>query len=748
MPRPTSSPPSLQPDAKELILSTDPRYACETYIFEPSAQEQPLGYMFAAAETEDRGGVGKELLDLVISAVQKEYYRDPKRSPASSFELALHQANLILHDSAEQDIRDWMGHFHVAIAVLAGNTLHISVAGGANVQLCRKSVVTEVSTGLAHYPITNPLRTFSQLASGQVAARDTLFLSTLHFSALYRPEDLAHFAIEHSAATITSRLQQLYTDQAYNVPVAVVTVSLLPKYIVAPKEEFSLPPQRVRDHANTQQQQLAPRKPLVIHRTWLASIIYFLRQMLGNGWQAFHSSLWPHIKRGSVRGGQALYHASRATGRNVKNLTARQLSRLRNTQTDSVVRQLPTKLSMPEVRTIPRFLWSKTFGAIGKLPTTSKIFAVIALLLLVALGVSVVLLHKKRVSDQEIQHASELLHEAITKKDAAQSALVYNNRDQATQLLNDADGLLHQLSGTALYQSEAAAVSAQIVVERDRMQKITRATPDQVQTIGDFATALGKKTPTSLFYANNQLFTFNPDNNSIISMDSTGKTAVASGDNQGIGFFTQGTALIADKTLILATSDGGIALFDAKNNTVQKQDITLASKDAPIASLAAFGNRLYIFDSQAKNIVSYAKTLRGYSGASPWITDNAFPKDTITSLTVDGNIYTLHSDGVIRKLFKGASADFKQEPVAPDLSHARKIVTSDTFQYVYVLDPSENRIVIYSKKGALIRQVFFDKAQQISDFALDDMESTLYVLQGTKVIATPISAEPTASPKP
>src|SRR5436190_8813059 len=101
---------SLKPDAQELILCDNQAYACETYIFDPSTGEEHLGYLFAAAETEDRGGVGKELLDMVVTAIQNEYYRDPSRNPVHSFELALHQANLILHDAAERGVRDWMGY--------------------------------------------------------------------------------------------------------------------------------------------------------------------------------------------------------------------------------------------------------------------------------------------------------------------------------------------------------------------------------------------------------------------------------------------------------------------------------------------------------------------------------------------------------------------------------------------------------------------------------------------------------------
>lgn len=745
-PQPSSP---LQPDAKELLLCQNPAYACETYIFEPAPEEAALGYMYAAAETEDRGGVGKELLDLVISAIQKEYYRDPKRSSATSFELALHQANLILHDSIEQGIRDWMGYFHVSIAVLAGSKLHISVSGGGSVQLVRKGQVSDVATGLAHYPITNPLRTFSQLASGEVMARDTIFLSTVNFTTLYRPEDLAHFAIDHSAATITARLQQLYTDQSYTAPVAAVTISLLPKYIVRPREEASLTPRRDRAHANTQQQNLAPRKPLVIHRTALASFLYMAVQVLGNAGQNFKTWIWPHIKKGSQRGGQAIYNASQATGRNVKAAASKQLARLSAPNLSpkaplSILRRLPSKISMPKVKTWPAAVTSRLHRLVTALPGTSKLFAVVALLLLIALSTSLVLLHKKRISDTEIQQASQLLHQAITKRDAAQSALVYNNRDQAVTLLNGADDLLKQLQPSHLYEAEAAAVAASIATERDRMEKITRAKASDIHTVGDFSSLITQKDPTALFFVNDALYTYNPENNAIVKMEVGGQTAVVSENTAGINFFTTGLSLPADKTILLGTSEASMAIFDSKANTIAKQPLEGANNPKDTAVFAAFGSRLYVYDVTAKNIFSYSKTLRGYTGGTAWITDAAFPKDSITSLAVDGSIYTLHSDGTIRRLFKGANTDYKTDSVTPPLAGATRLLTSDLMRNIYIFDPAEKRIVIFNKKsGVLTRQIFFDKNDALQDIAIDDQENTIYVLTNKKVLSVPVAEEAT-----
>ena len=203
---------TLEADASELVVTNDEQVACESFLFEPSSGEAALGSLYAVGETLSAGG-GGALLEAAIQAAQQEYYRDASRGVLTSFESALHQANLVLHDVAEGGWRDWMNSWHAVIGVLAGSALHVSTAGNGTVYLVRHSRVTDISDDLSYSPITNPLRTFSQVASGTVLPRDTLYFGTATLAELFRREDIARFAMEHSATTITTRLQQLYADQ-------------------------------------------------------------------------------------------------------------------------------------------------------------------------------------------------------------------------------------------------------------------------------------------------------------------------------------------------------------------------------------------------------------------------------------------------------------------------------------------------------------------------------------------------------
>lgn len=728
----------LQPDAAELILCNTEEFACETYIFEPSPGEQKLGCLFAAAETENRDGIGSELLDTIVSAVQKEYYRDKQRSPETSFEMALHQANLILHDAAEQGLRDWMRHFHVSIAALAGHNLHVSIAGDAHIFIARKGNISEVSEGLSQSTITDPLQTFSQVASGEIQPRDSLFLTTSAFTSVFRPVDVTRLTLDPSAENVSMRLGQMYRDQRQTVPMAFVTVTLLPQYIAKPTTQAASPTPK-RNTTPLSQEQLKPRQPLQINRSTFQRILLFVAQIAVTAWKMIQLKLWPALKSGTVKSGHAVRTVSKFTGRGVSSLANRKRDAV--DQGGSVTLRAPS-ISRDSVKSgivtgIARAAALPTSAkqTFGSLPRTSKIFGVLSLILLLGLGVSVLLLQQKRSSDEDIERASELLHVTTTKTEAAETALIYDNREQADGLLAEASTLVDELTSTGLYQEEVAALQKEITGHHDRLQRITRIDEQGATLITDLGTVLPEP-PKTLFLADATLYTVHPKNNSIITVNpEDGATNTVHETTANIGFVTGGTTHVSDRTLVLNTSPAGIALYDTVDKTLTSQDIAFSTDQPQISSVAVYGNRLYVYDKAEQQIFTHNKTLRGYSSGSAWITDDSFPKNDIQSIAIDGSIYTLHTDGTIRELFKGEGAEYLQDKIDPPLAGATKLLTNEDMKNVYVADPTNRRVVIFSKQGALVKQFVIDSVATVTDIAVSTDESTLYVLDGTRIVS-------------
>jgi hypothetical protein len=238
-----------------------------------------------------------------------------------------------------------------------------------------------------------------------------------------------------------------------------------------------------------------------------------------------------------------------------------------------------------------------------------------------------------------------------------------------------------------------------------------------------------------------RFFSFNPATNEIFAMTDTGEVTVASATSEGIDSLELAVAHEADKNIVFITDGPGVAIFDAKVGQMRQQDISWPRDDAAVISAAVYGSRLYAALASGDNIYSYNKTLQGYSGGAAWITAKDFPAGSMVSIAVDGNIYTLHADGSVRQLFKGEEVAFELEAVDPPLAGAKKILTREGGKNIYIFDPAHERIVIYTKDGALVQQVLVDVATAFKDMAISADELTLYALDGTQVLALPLGSE-------
>lgn len=746
----------MVPDANELAITDDSNIVGDTFIFEPSGDETRLGWLYIVAETKPMDGLGKDIVNTVVQALQKEYYRDPKRSLLNSFESALHQANIVLHDLAEQEIRDWMIYFNVAACVITPpykskkdpnqqprSTLHVSTAGDAIVLISRKQRISNISSNLSGSPITDPLRTFSSVASGTIFERDLIFIGTSCFDQVFNQQDLVHFVADQSAETIAIHLSQLHEDKRNAAPLAAIVIAMISNDQINSLSTNSKRKMAVNREPIPVSTKLKPRKPLKIYSSTTKRIFLLLGRLLAHFWSKCKQVVWPYLKKSSRHGGKALMSASISAGHKIKEITTNKKGgkspfRQNNPINKGLQESMSPKTTAQNLKRISNQLLRSATSYFKNMPRSSKIFATLAIIMAVLLGVSIVFLQKKRAADSKIQQTSEILHEAGTKKDAAETALIYDNREQARALLEDAERLVEEVAQSGLYQEQANELSSNITSVQDRLNKVMRVSTDTKETVGDFAQVIPETKPTQLFHLNQALYSFDPKSNIIVRMDKNGKAEKVTTATQGVGFFTNGSTHEADKSIILITEDPGIAIFDAKTEIVQKQEIQFPSDQSQIASIATYGSRVYILDKTANNIYGYGKTLRGYSGGTPWITDKDLNKQNITNIGVDGYIYTLHKDGSINKLLKGEIVDFNLEPTEPSISSQASLLVNEEIKHLYVFDPPNHRVIIFDTLGNLTRQIFLGKNSNTQDITVDTNETTLYLLQGTKVSSIPL----------
>lgn len=139
--------------------------------------QQPLGSLVGFFEIKDYSEDSAYIVNFLTSVLKKEYYANPKRPVAESFDSALHKVNVALSELAKHKNVNWLGTLDSVVCVVEKNSIHFSVTGNAHLFIYRNQFLTDISEGLA--PVgaePHPLKTFVDVSSGRIEENDKVLL--------------------------------------------------------------------------------------------------------------------------------------------------------------------------------------------------------------------------------------------------------------------------------------------------------------------------------------------------------------------------------------------------------------------------------------------------------------------------------------------------------------------------------------------------------------------------------------------
>ena len=171
----------------------------------------------------------------------------------------------------------------------------------------------------------------------------------------------------------------------------------------------------------------------------------------------------------------------------------------------------------------------------------------------------------------------------------------------------------------------------------------------------------------------------------------------------------------------------------------ENQKLTsLTQKDDRWVDLEAYANRLYFLRPTSEagegQVVRFTRSGSSFDGQTDWITSRTVPLDTAVSLTVDGDVYVLMQNGSVSRFANGSEEGWSTGLVDPRLTQASKVWTSADSAYLYVLEPTTQRLVVFKKDtGEFVVQYRSDAFQGLTDFVMDEDGYTMYLLAGSKL---------------
>ena len=197
----------------------------------------------------------------------------------------------------------------------------------------------------------------------------------------------------------------------------------------------------------------------------------------------------------------------------------------------------------------------------------------------------------------------------------------------------------------------------------------------------------------------------------------------------------QNIAVHGNNAYIL-NSDGivGIDILSKTAKVMIKSD----EKWGEIGSLESFGGNLYLLDKRKNTIWKYVATDFGLSAITTYLNpDVKVNFSESTRMDIDGSVWVAYPSEIL-KFTRGLGEQFAFKGFSELLSNITAISTSDTNNFIYLLDKSTTRIVVFDKDGAYQSQYQWDELISADDIVATEEDKKIFVLMGSKIYAIDI----------
>lgn len=153
--------------------------------------QKKLGTILGIFEIKDTSEDSAYIVNFLASVAKKTYFASHHKTALESFESTLYRLNLSLSEVAKHGNVNWIGKVDAVICSINDEEIHFSVSGDAKVLLLRDGRLTEISNGLSPQDeAVNPIKTFTDIASGKIESNDKLIITTDDISHVFTLADL------------------------------------------------------------------------------------------------------------------------------------------------------------------------------------------------------------------------------------------------------------------------------------------------------------------------------------------------------------------------------------------------------------------------------------------------------------------------------------------------------------------------------------------------------------------------------
>jgi len=703
-------------------------------------EEGAHGALYAVLELEDKSGRAEEIAEGIIDALHNEYYLDTDREPLASFEAALAKINEELAERSSEGQIDWLGKLNGVLAVLSGTTIHLTQAGKAEAYLYRGDHAMHITEDLAGDSV-NPLRTFINIASGDLVENDRLALVTPGIFLKISKNELKKYVSENSPKNAVSYLSQLLSaDSGASLPNSALLMEMCSPEAFAAEPEPEMP---------TEAWVKEEKKPLeevgagTIHGA--AKTFDFLGKATASASAFIATRVIPSVKSGASK------LKSRAKGFKKDNEAERIILESEERIDHDLAPEVPTdtdgilesgdrtdtykEIRIREGEARPKRLSLERFnltsarsfssGFFGKMRGTKKSGIIILVAILVLGGLLAGLIVRQNNTKAETA-AQNQMNQATDKYNEALTEISSGQREEAIEDLKAAESLANEVKATETQKANAEDLLAKIATAKDTAMGVVKNT---ATLFHDFNQGeLG-----ALYTNGSMIYAIKYSNGAVYALDPKSKSqATVIADAKLSAPIKFSAFFPTRKTVVAVTEDNNLYEINIATKKALKQVVTGDLAEGGVA-LATYGtSNLYLLVPTANQIYKYVDNGYRYGPKTNYIPSSVSADVTgAVALAIDASVYVTTAGGTITKFTSGKPDDYSVKGYPESFSGITGIFADaeTTGQYLYAKD----RVIAVDGNQNFKAQYISDSVSSIKSIFADDDSQTMFVLTDGKI---------------
>lgn len=745
--------------ANDSLLLYDPnrsRATTHVWIARPtSEEEQRLGKLFLVIAIDNHQRVNHDIIGIIQDELRIQYYQGQGLNPERQFEQALKHTNQRLHDLIADGVGDWLQQSHMIVGCIHPQGLTIAPVRQVHAFRLRRSRLDD----MIGEPVLdlNPLRVFGETVSSIAEPGDRYLLCLPSLLDYFSLEKLRRSLLDHDPHEAARVLEQ----QVLGVDPSISFGALFFAYSDQPSTISS--PVHLQHHlTDWDSSQPIPyaHRPANRPDGPQQSIDHLLKRQRATS-QLLAPSVWPAIKnvlQGAQEGASRLFRTAilRRPPRRIVPAQPAPTPEEPQDSDEEIVAEAPTPMrrtSSPWVNRVAHFRhqFTNIFRA-WKIPTSpfrrprfhfgvsrgirwwnqlqkrQRLIVTGGICLLIIFSASLFLNNRRQ--EPTTMASSLSTTEAQVALDEAEAALLYGGEAIARQALERATLAITALpkkSKTEKETADALTVRANAIESRIA-KRVTAELTQLVQSVHQ---------PKQLFLTPSSLTAYDAGNQRLDVVQLSSKQAVDRPITVDIGTPVTGAYLASNQTIVFLTDRREFAEYTPSTDSWRQMSATIPATTS-FSSITTFQTRLYALNTASNDITRFTRSPATYSSGTSWLRATA-ELSSARQIVVDGSIFVLQEGATVENYFSGRKTDFTLKSVTPPLTTITRIWTDADAKYLYIIDDTGKRLVVFDKNGAFIRQYAHDSWSELRDLAINEVTKTGYVLHGQTVSSFPLT---------